>query len=415
MNNQANNWVWKYEKNVTIICKNFLRQDSAAAEDVAHDVLLRISQRDGLDQVGDRSKWIRTVAYHECMDYFRKLNRHPDWKGEPLEDPGVGGDEKLSDAKLDKEARGSAEDIENETDRPEPKDEPEKTDPLNWYRALVNHDPEKAVALERSLAFVSSAFGQIRGQRYWDMENRYCRKMLAALRDVTRRSKKKLAFEQNIDHSSIFIIQQKIRELIQSTEEDLDIGDPTPDRTIFFRDFRFENRLNPYSKHRKAYFIEYYIQRVQDFIVLVPDTLYVLYRIWNQILRKGRKGKYGNRKMLKMLLLAYKRMTPAGQIFETLNSLTEETNFETLRTMSKRLNKGYSELADFIFKISIHPPSRAQFKKTRRLARPQFKKNKRFGYQYLNARRRPPLPTEKIPVPPASISLRHEPRRKPTR
>jgi hypothetical protein len=164
-----------------------------------------------------------------------------------------------------------------------------------------------------------------------------------------------------------FFIQQQIRELIRKTEKGL--GDFEPDLIIALNDPRFANRLNPY-------FIRYYSKRPLDLTLLVPEPLYVLYRIWNRILTKGREGKYGNRKMLEMLLLAYKKMTAGNKYVDTLNSLTEETNFETLRTMSYRLNKGYSELADFIFEMSIHPPSRAQFKKIRRL-----------WHQYLDAQR----------------------------
>jgi len=404
VNNQAKNWVWDYEKNVTIICKTFFRQDSAAAEDVAHDVLVKLSQKDGLDQVRNRSAWISESARNECLDYFRKLNRQSGWRDGPFEHLRVEPDEKLSDEKLDKEARKNAKDLENETDRPDPKVEPEKIDPLNCYRSLVSHEPKKAVALDRSFYFVTSAFGQIRGMRHYYMEYERIRNVLAALRDVKRRSEKILGIKPPLMkdnfaqkamsmtaflskdrwreyfgfHSNIyaghfnqqplsFFIQQQIRELIRRTEKGL--GDFEPDLIIALNDPRFANRLNPY-------FIRYYSQRPLDLTLLVPDPLYVLYRIWNRILRKGREGKYGDRKMLEMLLLAYKKMTAGNKYIDTLNSLTEETNFETLRTMSYRLNKGYSEFADFIFEMSIHPPSRAQFKKIRRL-----------WHQYLDAQR----------------------------
>jgi len=395
MNDQAKNWVWDYEKNVTIICKTFFRRDSATAEDVAHDVLLRISQRDGLDQVGDRSKWIRTVAYHECMDYFRKLNRHPDWKGESLEDPGVGGDEKLSDAKLDKEARGSAEHIENETDRPEPKDEPEKTDPVKRWRSFERRDPDTAAALTRSLFFVTQAFSWIKLYRVFLEQCEQVVKLLATLQDAKRRMEKifgtctdqdikkyagSIKTERDRKFDFEVILQYHIRKLVRLLSMDDFLAD------IGIIKVASKGAKKPYyNYHRgsisldlsasfvlkgdvmKVYAYHHYHMRIRDFIHVDPDPLYVLYRIWNRILRKGREGKYGNRKLLEVLLFAFKKIaqerlkhndTVESLHDDTFNSLTEETNFETLRTMSYRLNKGYSELADFIFRKSVRPPKK---------------------------------------------------------
>jgi len=387
MNDQAKNWVWDYEKNVTIICKTFFRRDPDDAEDVAHNVLLRISQRDGLDQVGDRSKWIRTVAYHECMDYFRKLNRHPDWKGESLEDPGVGGDEKLSDAKLDKEASGSAEDIENETDGPDSKDASEKIDPVKCWRSFERRDPDRAAALNRSFFFVTQAFSSIKLYRDFLEQAEQVVKLLATLQDAKRRMEKifstctdqdikKYAGSVETERDRKFdfevILQYHIRKLIRL----LSVADSLADIGIIR--VASKGAKGPYyNYHRgsvslylyysfvlkgdvmKASACHHYRMRTRDFIHVDPDPLYVLYRIWNQLLRKGGGGKYGNRKLLKVMLFAFKKKEQALlKHYDTFNSLTEKMNFETLRTMSYRLNKGYSELADFIFRKSVRPPKR---------------------------------------------------------
>ena len=390
MNNQANNWVWKYEKNVTIICKNFLRPDSAAAEDVAHDVLLRISQRDGLDQVGDRSSWIRTAAYHECMDYFRESKRHPVWKGEPFKDLGVRMDEKLSDAKLDKEARGTAKDIENETDGPDSKDESEKIDPVKVWHSFERHDPDRATALYRSLHFVDQAFDGIKGDRRGFIREEQIKKTLVALKDAKRRTEKIFGtftdqvFQEYADSIGTervwyfdvgVIFQYRIRELIRWIESDSYLPEPTMSDDDF-KGISIQGPVPPdevlihsHSGFKLFGFLDYmedgdsegffwYSRRRRDFFHVDPDPLYVLYRVWNRILRKGRERKYGNRKLIRVLLFAFKKITAVRKDIDIFNSLTEETNFETLRTMSYGLNKGYSELADFIFRKSVRPPKR---------------------------------------------------------
>ena len=366
MNNQAKNWVWDYEKNVTIICKTFFRQDSAAAEDVAHDVLLRISQRDGLDQVGDRSKWIRTVAYHECMDYFRNLKRNQIWMGKPFEDPGVGA---------------------YETDGPDSKDASEKIDPVKCWRSFERRDPDRAAALNRSFFFVTQAFSSIKLYRDFLEQAEQVVKLLATLQDAKRRMEKifstctdqdikKYAGSVETERDRKFdfevILQYHIRKLIRL----LSMDDFLADMGII--KVASKGAKKPYyNYHRgsisldlcysfvlkgdvmKASAYHHYHMWIRDFIHVDPDPLYVLYRIWNRILRKGSGGKYGNRKLLEVLLFAFKKIAQALlKHDDTFNSLTEETNFETLRTMSYRLNKGYSELADFIFRKSVRPPKR---------------------------------------------------------
>jgi len=348
MNDQAKNWVWDHGELVTIICKKFFREDFTAAEDVAQDVLLKLSQKDGLDQVLDKEAWIVVSTHNECIDYFRKLKRHPDWKGESLEDPGMGADEKLSDAKLDKEARGSA----------------EKIDPLHYCQSLLKYEPKKSEALDQTFFYVLEAFGQIRGTQHFLMDIERIRKVLAALRDIKGRSEKILSDidihwglwdeRHNFQPLSIFI-QQQIRELVRRTEEDLAVA--RPNMVIDFGDPRFPAIMDPH-------FIRYYSRWPRCFIGPVPNEFYVLWGIWNRILK--RKGKYGNRKLLKKLLLGYKKLYAGYKYIDTFNSLTEETNLETMRVMSYRLNKlnkGYSELADFIFDITINPPSCAGYKK----------------------------------------------------
>jgi len=123
-------------------------------------------------------------------------------------------------------------------------------------------------------------------------------------------------------------------------------------------------------------------RRILAFVHDDPDQLYVLYRVWNRILRKGREGKYGNRKLLEIFLFAFKKTMAAEEDkdwdWDIFDSLTEETNLETLRVMSYQLNKGYSELADFIYRKSVYP------------------------------RKRKTMPTgKKKPPPPSSISSRH--------
>lgn len=362
MNNQAKNWVWDYEKNVTIICKTFFRQDSAAAEDVAHDVLLRISQRDGLDQVGDRSKWIRTVAYHECMDYFRNLKRNQIWMGKPFEDPGVGA---------------------YETDGPDSKDASEKIDPVKCWRSFERRDPDRAAALLRSLFFVIQVFDSMELYRDFLESAEQVVKLLATLQDAKRRMEKifdtctdqdikkyadSTETERRRELDFAVMLQYHIRELIRL----LSIDDRLADVGIIT--VASKGAKKPYNYHRASItlYLSYVLKgdvmkssvchhsrmRIRDFIHVDPDPLYVLYRIWNRILRKGREGKYGNRKLLEVLLSAFKKMTADWKGFDIFNSLTEETKRETLRTMSYRLNKGYSELADFIFRKSVRPPKR---------------------------------------------------------
>jgi len=357
MNDQAKNWVWKYEDDIRIVCKKLFSQTPQTEEDMVQEVLLRISQRKGLGRVGDRTSWIYKVAKNECMNYFRELKRHPDWNGESLEDPGVRADEEISDARLDKEAGGSAEDTENKTD------EPEKIDPMKVWRSFKRHDPDRAAALERSLWFVASSLAHIRGQQRYNTDYRLCRKALAALRDITRRMEKKPSFKKSVSffgqHSPSAFICQQIREIVQETKRG--IGDPVLGTTIFLIDRGF-TAGSPIDRTSPC-FIKYHIRRAKDVIVIVPDPLYVLYRIWNRILKKG---KYGNRKLLKVLFFAFQKLaqehmkddTVESFHDDTFNSLTEETNFETLRVMSYQLNKGYSDLADFIFRKSVRPSKR---------------------------------------------------------
>lgn len=389
MNNQAKNWVWDYEKKVTIICKTFFRRDSAAAEDVAHDVLVKLSQKDGLDQVRNRSAWISASAHNECRDYFRKLNRQPGWRGGPFEDPGMGGDEKLSDAKLDKRARESAEDVENKTDGPDSKDEPEKMDPLKCWLSFKRHDPDRAAALIRSSSFVRQAFPEIKWNRGSLKGIDQEAKLHATLQDAKRQMKKIFgtctdqdiqkyadSIETERDRKFDFEVrsQYHIRKLIGMLSLDdylagmgiinvASKGAKKPD----YNYHRGSISLDLWDGFTTRTYIYHLRMRILDFIHVDPDPLYVLYRIWNRILRKGREGKYGNRKLLEVLLFAFKKIaqerlkhndTVESLHDDTFNSLTEETNFETLRTMSYRLNKGYSKLADFIFRKSVRPPKR---------------------------------------------------------
>ena len=349
MNDQAKSWVWGYADTVRNFCKKYFPGNSQNVEDMAHDVLVNLSQKDGLDQVLDKEAWIVVSTHNECIDYFRKLKRHPDWKGESLEELGVGADEKLSDAKLDKEARGSA----------------EKIDPLHYCQSLLKYEPKKSEALHQSFFYVSGALGQIRGMQHCLMDIEKIRKVLAALRDIKGRSEKTLSNIEYVHSSpwgerynfqplSIFI-QQQIGELVLRTESALRVA--KPNMAIDFGDPRFPVIMDPH-------FIRYYSRWPRCFIGPVPNEFYVLWGIWNRILRKG--GKYGNRKLLKKLLLGYKKLYAGYKYIDTFNSLTEETNFETMRVMSYRLNKlnkGYSELADFIFNITINPPSCTGYKK----------------------------------------------------
>jgi DNA-directed RNA polymerase specialized sigma24 family protein len=429
MSDKAKSWVWDYEKNVKIVCKKLFPQALQTEKDMVHEVLLRIAQRNGLDQVGDRSSWIYTVAYNECMNYFRELKRRSGGKDGQFERHCCGycglafgsmaeikdhikenpehneglrfgavhqagprpdyhlprGDD--DDSGVESEA--GLEDVEHETD------ESEKIDPMKIWDSFQRHEPDRTAALEQSLSFVAWSFGQIRGQRRYNTDYRLCRKMLATLRDITRRLERKPSFKQSVSffgqHSPIAHVCQQIREIVQETQEG--IGNPVPDMTIYFVDRRFTT--GPQIDRMNPYFIEYHIRRPKDFTVIVPDPLYVLYRIWNRILRKGTEGKYGNRKLLKVLFFAFQKIaqehikddTVKSFHDDTFNSLTEETNFETLRVMSYQLNKGYSGLADFIFEISIHPPSRAKFKKSR-----SFRNN------YVYARQAPSRPAKKKPT-----------------
>ena len=416
VNNQANNWVWDYLDTVRNFCKKYFPQDPPTVEDMTHSLLLRISQRDGLDQVKDRSKWMRTAARNECMDYFRELKRHPDWKGEPLEDPGVGADEELLDEKLDKGVRESIYDIESETDAPDSKNELEKIDPIKFWSSFKRRDPQMAAALKRSLFFVAQAFSSIKLDRvaleeaeqvakllavlqdakrrtdkicgtFADQAFQDYEKTLAALQDARRRADKRrdtitksllkycahfLGVERDLELTIVKNVEDQLKEVLGSVGAFLrwekkngpfpwselrlfDEGDGEHDsRSPII--FHFTDVTLLRSPHRE---FNWNSRRIRAFVHSDPDPLYVLYRIWNQILKKGREGregKYGNRKLLKNLFFVFKKMTEGREDFDIFSSLTEETNFETLRTMSYRLNKGYSELADFIFRKSVHPP-----------------------------------------------------------
>jgi len=387
VNNQANNWVWNYAETVEDFCMKYFPQDPQTAKDVTHDVLVKLSQKDGLDQVGDRSSWIRMVAYHECMDYFKELKRNGVWKSGAFEDPGTGTDEELSDEKLDKEARGSTEDIENETDGPDSKDAFEKIDPVEVWRSFQRRDPGRVAALTRSFFFVTQAFSSIKLYRDFLEQTEQVVKLLDTLQDAkpwmekifgtcTDQDIKKYAGSVETERDRKFdfdvILQYHIRKLIRL----LSVADSLADMGIIR--VASKGAKGPYyNYHRgsvslylyysfvlkgdvmKASTCHHYRMRTRDFIHVDPDPLYVLYRIWNQILRKGRGGKYGNRKLLKVMLFAFKKKEQALlKHYDTFNSLTKETNFETLRTMSYRLNKGYSELADFIFRKTVRPPKR---------------------------------------------------------
>jgi len=324
MNDQAESWVWGYADTVRNFCKKYFPRDPQILEDMTHNILLRISQRDGLDQVGDRSKWMRTVALHECMDYFRELKRN--------RDRAMVADENLS----------TLEEVENETD------ESEKIDPMKVWHSFKRHDPEKAMVLYQSFWFVQSAFNQILGQRRFYMDCNLCDKALADLRDITKRLEKNSPSEKYFGRSPSLFIYKQIRELAQRTVKEF--GDFGRGIKLFFYDSRFP----PLGS--KSWFHSCYVPGPLDFILAIPDPLYVLYRIWNQILKKGRKGKYGNRKLLETLLFAFKKIEQNP--LNILSSLTEEKNLETLRVMSYQLNKAYSSLADFIYRVSVHPPKK---------------------------------------------------------
>ena len=395
MNNQAESWVWNYAETVEKFCKKYFPQDTQTAKDMAHDVLVKLSQKEGLDQVGDRSSWIRMVAYHECMDYFRELKRKRVWKADTFEDPGEGADEKLSDAKLDMEAGGSAEDIENEADGPDSKDESEKIDPMEVWRSFKRYDPDRAAALIRSSFYVNLAFSGIRWWRNSLNGIGQDIKLIAILQDVKQRIEKIFGTctdqdikkyadsigtgrERKFDTEvlSSYEIHYHIKQLIKFFRLDeflADIGiKKVAQNVMMIPDYVFQRSSVPIdffttsSVKDDVFHYFQYRMRTRDFIHVDPDPLYVRYRIWNRILRKGREGKYGNRKLLKVLLFAFQKIaqerlkddTMEYLDDDTFNSLTEETNFETLRTMSYRLNKEYSKLADFIYRKSVRPLKR---------------------------------------------------------
>jgi len=340
---------------------------------------------------------MRMAARNECMDYFRKLKRNQALMARLFKDSWVGVDEKLSEVKLDKEASGSTEDAENKTD------ESEKINPVECWLYFKRHDPDRAAALLRSLFFVIQVFDSMELYRDFLESAEQVVKLLATLQDAKRRMEKifdtctdqgikkyadSTETERRRELDFAVMLQYHIRELIRLLSID--------DRLVNVGIIRVASKgaKKPYNYHRasislylsyvlkgdvmKSSVCHHYRMRIRDFIYVDPDPLYMLYRIWNRILRKGTEGKYGNRKLLEVLLSAFKKMTADRKGFDIFNSLTEETKRETLRTMSYRLNKGYSKLADFIFRKSVRPPKR----KT--------------------------TPTdEKKPAPPSSISSRH--------
>jgi hypothetical protein len=382
MNDQAGDWVWEFLNYGIIICKAFFHGDSVAAEEVALDVLVKLSQRKDSDKILNKRAYISKAMRYGCLDYSRKLKQNQVCMARLFEDPGVGADEKLLDAKLDKEVSGSTEDAENKTD------EPEKIDPVKWWR-FYKRDPDRVEALIRSLFFVSQAFHEIKSNRDFFKGNDQADKLFATLQDVKQQLEKIFGPFTDLDiqkygdsigavHSSEFDFEKEshysIRELIESlplglADEGIKCFTSKGTKKLYHNYNRGAVLLTfyvPYELKDGAMkgdagntYVCHHRMRIRDFIDVDRDPLYVLYRVWNRILRKGKQGKYGNRKLLKVLFRAFKNMTAGWEAFDIFDSLTEETNYETLRIMSLyRFNKGYSELADFIYKKSVHPPKK---------------------------------------------------------
>ena len=371
MNDQAETWVWGYADAVRNFCKKYFPRDPQILEDMTHNILLRISQRDGLDQVGDRSKWMRTVALHECMDCFRELKRNRDR------------------AMVADEISSTLEDVENETD------ESEKIDPVKVWHSFKRLDPENAKALIRSYSFVRQVFPWIKWHRDAIKGLDQDAKLVATLQDAKRQMEKihGICTDQDIqkyadsietghvcEHTFEVELQYHLKELILSLSiegllTELGITNATASGANkphynfhrgsidldFFDSFEYERILK--DGEMEAHIHYYRLRmRILDY-VHIPDPLYVLYGVWNRILKKG---KYGNRKLLEVLFFAFQKLsqehmkddTVESFHDDTFNSLTEETNFETVRVMSYQLNKGYSDLADFIFRKSVHPPKK---------------------------------------------------------
>lgn len=393
MNDQTNNWVWDYEKHVMSLCKTFFGRDTATIEDVTHNVLVKLSQKAGLDQIRNRAAWIRTSARNECLNYSNELRRQRVLREGLFESPPVGADEKLSDEKLDKEARGIAEVIDNVVGEPDSNDETGKIDPVKAWHSYKRRDPDMAAQLIRSSRFVREAFDEIRWWRRSVSGLDQEAKLVATLFDAKQMIENILgtctdeAIKEyadsirsggtgNIMEDEFNIsLQYHIRQIIESFSLDdffefAGIDEIAPNwakksswalmiqRSSVTIDLFDCATLEGGGVTGQFY---HYRMRIRDFIHSDPDPLYVLYRVWNRILRKGRKGKYGNRKLLETLLFAFKEVVKAPLnddtveyvLDNTFNSLTEKTNLETLRTMSYRLTSGYSKLADYIYRKSV--------------------------------------------------------------
>jgi hypothetical protein len=370
MNDQAKNWFCDYAEKIAekikIICISYFPRDPETAKDVTQDILLKLSKSDKLDEIDNKNAWVSAVTRNACMDHFRKLRQENKKLKRILKH-----DLEHSRSKFDKRR---------------------KIDPLRYLQLFVRDEFQKSEELDRSFFYVLEAFGQIRGMQRSLMDIERIGKVLAALRDIGGQSEKILSNIEYV-HSSPWnerhnfqplsaFIRQQIKELVRRTEAGLAVG--RPNMLIDFGDPRFPIILDPHL-------IRYYSRWPRCFIGPVPNEFYVLWGIWNRILRK--EGKYGNRKLLKKLLLGYKKLYAGYKYIDTFNSLTEETNFETMRVMSYRLNKlnkGYSELADFIFNITINPPSCTGYKKIGSV-----------WYLEPDGRRTPT--DEKKPGPPSSI------------